>query len=567
MTDISIVLCGEAGQGIETIEDILTKYLKESRYNIFSAREYMSRIRGGVNSTEIRISPNPVKAYVDRIDLLFAFSNNAIDHLKERISEKTIIFGDKEVVGNLENVVDMPLLKTTKKIGGSFYLNTVTAGVISGLLNLSEYELRNFIKKYFERKGEEIINKNLEAITEGFQLAKNILESGISIKAKKSEELSRDIGKDILFSGTEAVALGALAGGCNFISAYPMSPATGVISFMASNSKDFEVIAEQAEDEISAMNMAIGSWYAGGRGMTTTSGGGFALMEEGLSLSGMTETPVVVHIGQRPSPATGLPTRTEQGDLDLALYAGHGDFARVVLSPGNLEDCFYLSKYAFSLADRLQIPVFILTDQYLLNLQYNIPSLDYNKYPVKRYVVKTEKDYRRYELNKTGISPRGIPGFGEGTVVQTGNEHDETGHSTENAILRKKMVEKRYNEKLNQLKNEVIYPELLGGKAYRNLLIGWGSTRCIIEEALKELRDPKLGFLHFKQLYPLPREVMGYLMNAEKVIAIENNASGQFANLIRRETGFEIKNRILKYDGRSFSVEEVATKVREILGE
>lgn len=567
MTDISIVLCGEAGQGIETIEDILTKYLKESRYNIFSAREYMSRIRGGVNSTEIRISPNPVKAYVDRIDLLFAFSNNAIDHLKERISEKTIIFGDKEVVGNLENVVDIPLLKTTKKIGGSFYLNTVTAGVISGLLNLSEYELRNFIKKYFERKGEEIINKNLEAITEGFQLAKNILESGISIKAKKSEELSRDIGKDILFSGTEAVALGALAGGCNFISAYPMSPATGVISFMASNSKDFEVIAEQAEDEISAMNMAIGSWYAGGRGMTTTSGGGFALMEEGLSLSGMTETPVVVHIGQRPSPATGLPTRTEQGDLDLALYAGHGDFARVVLSPGNLEDCFYLSKYAFSLADRLQIPVFILTDQYLLNLQYNIPSLDYNKYPVKRYVVKTEKDYRRYELNKTGISPRGIPGFGEGTVVQTGNEHDETGHSTENAILRKKMVEKRYNEKLNQLKNEVIYPELLGGKAYRNLLIGWGSTRCIIEEALKELRDPKLGFLHFKQLYPLPREVMGYLMNAEKVIAIENNTSGQFANLIRRETGFEIKNRILKYDGRSFSVEEVATKVKEILGE
>ncbi len=567
MTDISIVLCGEAGQGIETIEDILTKYLKESRYNIFSAREYMSRIRGGVNSTEIRISPNPVKAYVDRIDLLFAFSNNAIDHLKERISEKTIIFGDKEVVGNLENVVDIPLLKTTKKIGGSFYLNTVTAGVISGLLNLSEYELRKFIKKYFERKGEEIINKNLEAITEGFQLAKNILESGISIKAKKSEELSRDIGKDILFSGTEAVALGALAGGCNFISAYPMSPATGVISFMASNSKDFELIAEQAEDEISAMNMAIGSWYAGGRGMTTTSGGGFALMEEGLSLSGMTETPVVVHIGQRPSPATGLPTRTEQGDLDLALYAGHGDFARVVLSPGNLEDCFYLSKYAFSLADRLQIPVFILTDQYLLNLQYNIPSLDYNKYPVKRYVVKTEKDYRRYELNKTGISPRGIPGFGEGTVVQTGNEHDETGHSTENAILRKKMVEKRYNEKLNQLKNEVIYPELLGGKAYRNLLIGWGSTRCIIEEALKELRDPKLGFLHFKQLYPLPREVMGYLMNAEKVIAIENNASGQFANLIRRETGFEIKNRILKYDGRSFSVEEVATKVREILGE
>lgn len=567
MNDISIVLCGEAGQGIETIEDILTKFLKASRYNIFSAREYMSRIRGGVNSTEIRISPNPVRAYVDRIDILFAFSNKAIEHLKEKTSEKTLIFGDKEVVGNLQNVIDLPLLKTTKKLGGSFYLNTVTAGVISGLLNLSEYELRSFIKKYFERKGEEIINKNIEAVGEGFQIAKDIIGSGVTIKAKRSDELSRDISKDMLFSGTEAVALGALAGGCNFISAYPMSPATGVISFMASNSKEFEVIAEQAEDEISAMNMAIGSWYAGGRGMTTTSGGGFALMEEGVSLAGMTENPVVIHIGQRPAPATGLPTRTEQGDLDLALYAGHGDFARVILTPGNLEDSFYLSKYAFSLADKYQVPVFILTDQYLLNLQYNIPSLDYNKYPVNRYVVKTEKDYQRYIFTKTGVSPRGIPGFGEGTVVQTGNEHDETGHSTENATLRKKMVEKRFNEKLNQLKNEVIYPELLGGKAYRYLLIGWGSTRCIVEEALKELKEPRLGFLHFKQVYPLPREMMGYLINAQKLIAIENNASGQFANLIRKETGFEIKNRILKYDGRPFSVEEVVTKIKEILEE
>ncbi|NMC76926.1 MAG: 2-oxoacid:acceptor oxidoreductase subunit alpha [Candidatus Methanofastidiosa archaeon] len=565
MDDISIVLCGEAGQGVETIEEILTKVLKSSRYNIFATREYMSRIRGGINSTEIRVSPKPVRAYVDRIDLLFAFSNKSLDHLKERISEKTLIFGDKEVIGELQNVIDVPILKTAKNVGSVIYSNTVTAGLISALLNVSEYELRNFIKKYFERKGEEILKKNLEAVSEGFKLAKELIDSGINIKVKKSDDLSRDIGKDILFSGTEAVALGSLAGGCNFISGYPMSPATGVISFMASHSKEFEIIAEQSEDEISAINMAIGSWYAGGRGMTTTSGGGFALMEEGVSLAGMTETPVVIHIGQRPGPATGLPTRTEQGDLNLALYAGHGDFARVILAPGTLEDSFYLSKYAFSLADKYQVPVFILTDQYLLNSQYNIQSLDYNKYPTKKYVVKTEKDYQRYLFTKTGVSPRGIPGFGEGLVIQTGNEHEEIGHTTENATLRKNMVEKRYYEKLNQLKNEVIYPELIGCKAYKYLLIGWGSTRCIVEEALKEIKEPKLGFLHFKQVYPLPREMMGYLINAQKLIVIENNASAQFANLIKMETGFEIKNKILKYNGRCFSVEEVVTRIKEIL--
>lgn len=567
MEDISIVLCGEAGQGIETIEDILTKILKYSRYNIFAVKEYMSRVRGGVNSTEIRVSPKSIRAYVDRIDLLFALSNKSIDHLTNRISENTLIFGDKEVIGDTKNVIDIPLLNISKKMGGGLYNNTVIAGVICGLLNVSEYELRDFIPKYFEKKGEEIINKNLEAASEGFELANKIIESGIIVRVKKSDVFSKEIHKDILISGKDAVALGALAGGCNFISGYPMSPATGILSFMSKYSKEFGVVAEQSEDEISAINMAIGSWYAGGRGMTTTSGGGFALMGEGVSLAGMTETPVVIHLGQRPGPATGLPTRTEQGDLDLALYAGHGDFARVILSPGNIEDCFYLSKYAFSLADKYQIPVFILTDQYLLDCQYNIPSINYKKYEIKRYVTKTEKDYQRYHFTKTGVSPRGIPGFGEGLVIQTGNEHDETGHTTENAILRKKMVEKRFKEKLNQLKNEVIYPELLGGKAYKFLLIGWGSTRNIVEEALKQIREPRLGFLYFKQVYPLPREMMGYLINAQKIITIENNASGQFANLIKRETGFDIKYKILKYDGRPFSVEEVTARIKDILEE
>lgn len=567
MDDISIVFCGEAGQGIETIEDILTKILKISKYNVFAVKEYMSRVRGGINSTEIRVSPKPIKAYVDRIDLLFALSDKSLNHLKDRISENTLIFGDKEILGNTQNVIDIELLKTSKKLGSKIYTNTITVGVVCGLLKIPEYEIKKFIKYYFAKKGEQIVNKNLEAIDEGYGLANKIIESGINVKIKKSDELSRDIGKDILISGKDAVSIGALAGGCNFIAGYPMSPATGVLSFMSANSKELEVIAEQSEDEISAINMAIGAWYCGGRGMTTTSGGGFALMEEGLSLAGMSETPVVIHIGQRPGPATGLPTRTEQADLDLALYAGHGEFARVILTPGSIEDCFYLSKYAFSLADKLQIPVFILTDQYLLDSQYNIPFLDHEKYEIKKYVTKTDKDYKRYQFTKNGISPRGIPGFGEGLVIQTGNEHDETGHVTENATIRKKMVEKRFIEKINLLKNDVIYPELIGGKAYKFLLLGWGSTRNIVEEALKQLKEPRLGFLYFKQVYPLPREIMGYLINAQKVISIENNASGQFTNLIKKETSFDVKYKILKYDGRPFSVEEVVTRIKGILEE
>ena len=567
MDDISIVICGEAGQGIETIEKILTKVLKTSGYHVFSAREYMSRIRGGVNSTEIRISSKSIKAYVNRIDLLFALNSKSIDHLKDRTSDSTLIFGDKEIINNISDLIDIPLLKITNNLGNLRYSNMVIVGIICGLLDVLKNDIDNHISKYFGEKGEKIVNNNLESISEGYRLANKLIETGINIKIKKGIEFSRDLSKDNLMSGITAIALGALAGGCNFISGYPMTPATGVLSFMSKYSKEFEVIAEQTEDEISAITMAIGSWYAGGRGMTTTSGGGFALMEEGISLSGMAENPVVIHIGQRPGPATGLATRTEQGDLETSLYSGHSEFARLILSPGSIEDCFYLTKYAFSIADKFQTPVFILTDQYLLDCQYNFSPLDYDKYPIKKYIEKTNKDYHRYKFTKTGISPRGIPGFGEGLVIQTGNEHDETGYITEDAVLRKKMVEKRTYDKLNQLKNEVIYPELLGGKAYRFLLIGWGSTRNIVEEALKQIKEPRLGFLHFKQVYPLPREIMGYLVNAQKVIAIENNATGQFANLIKKETGFEIKNKILKYDGRPFSVEDVVSKVKKILEE
>ncbi|NQT01917.1 MAG: 2-oxoacid:acceptor oxidoreductase subunit alpha, partial [Planctomycetes bacterium] len=328
--------------------------------------------------------------------------------------------------------------------------------------------------------------------------------------------------------------------------------------------KDFGIIAEQAEDEIAAINMATGAWYAGARAMVTTSGGGFALMTEGLSLAGMLESPIVIHLAQRPGPATGLPTRTEQADLELALYAGHGEFPRILLAPGNIEDAFYLTRKAFNLADKYQIPVFILTDQYFVDSYYNTVRPDLSDINIEKHIIKTDVDYKRYKLTDNGISPRGIPGYGKGLVAVDSDEHDEAGHITEDLGLRVEMVDKRL-KKFELLKNEAIPPKLVGSEDYKNLIVCWGSTYNVVKEAVKNLGRDDTAFLHFKQVYPLPNETSDYLQKARRIIIIENNATSQFAKLIKLHTGIEIKDRILKYDGLSFYVEELTEKLNDLL--
>jgi 2-oxoglutarate ferredoxin oxidoreductase subunit alpha len=373
-----------------------------------------------------------------------------------------------------------------------------------------------------------------------------------------------EIKDEILIDGVEALAMGAIAGGCNFLSFYPMSPSTAVAVLLAEHSKEFGIIVEQAEDEISAMNMGIGAWYAGARGLASTSGGGFALMVEGLSLAGMTESPMVVHIGQRPGPATGLPTRTEQGELLFALHAGHGEFPRVILAPGTIEDCFYLTQKAFNLADRYQVPVFILTDQYLLESHYNISSLDPSRFPLQKHFVETRQGYRRYQLTESGLSPRGIPGFGEGLVVLDSDEHDEDGHITEDLDLRTKMVNKRF-KKMDLLKKDMIAPELVGPKNYESLIIGWGSTYHTIREALLRMGTKDVAFLHFKQVYPLHPDAITWIKRAKKTVIIENNGTAQFGQLIRLQTGIDMNHKILKYNGLPFSVEDLEKRLKSVL--
>jgi 2-oxoglutarate ferredoxin oxidoreductase subunit alpha len=564
--DISVVLCGQAGQGIQTVEFLLTRVLKLAGYNVFATKEYMSRIRGGANSTEIRISAKKVSAMVDRIDILIALDKGAMRHVKKRMSTQTLVLAEKEIVGSdLEKseytFFDVPFTKIAIEIGSKIYSNIVAVGTITALFSAPLDGVTSFIKQFFSAKSREVIENNIKAAEAGYKFGRGLVDlNGLEFAITANPEVKNEI----LLGGAEAVALGAIAGGCNFVSSYPMSPSTPVLTFLAKYGRDFGIIVEQAEDEIAAMNMAIGAWYAGARAMVTTSGGGFALMIEGLSLAGMLEMPMVIHLGQRPGPATGLPTRTEQADLNLALYAGHGEFPRIILTPGTLEEGFYLTQKAFNLADKYQVPVFILTDQYFIDSYYNIPSLDLSALKVEKYIIKTSKEYKRYQLTSSGISTRGIPGLGEGLVVVDSDEHDEEGHITEDLDLRVKMVNKRLG-KTDLIKNEIIPPELAGPRDYGNLVVCWGSTYNIVKEALVELGRDDTAFLHYKQVFPLHTDTADYLRKADKSIIVEGNATGQLGNQIKLHTGIDIDDRILKYSGLSFSVEEVAHKLKAVL--
>jgi 2-oxoglutarate/2-oxoacid ferredoxin oxidoreductase subunit alpha len=563
MSDISIVLCGEAGQGIQTVEFLMASLLKISHFNFFSTKEYMSRVRGGSNSTEIRVSSEPVRAFVKRIDILFPLTSQALDHVRWRLSEKTLIIGDRNSLfppgkESGANIYDVSFSSIAKEIGGEIYSNVIAVGTIAGILGIDPEVTNKFIGEYFGRKGEEVVRNNVTALGKGYEIARKLHdERSLRVHITAHPEID----DEIVMNGAEAVGFGALCGGCNFISAYPMTPSTGILNFLAEKSLEFDIIAEQAEDEIAAINMAIGAWYAGGRGMVCTAGGGFALMNEGVSLAGMLEIPLVISVGQRPAPATGLPTRTEQGDLEMVLHAGHGEFPRVIFAPGTIEDCIALTTRAFFLADKFQIPVFILTDQYIIDSYYNFKPPDLSGLKIEHQFIKTEKDYSRYSNTDSGVSPRGIPGYGGGMVVVDSDEHDFRGHITEDYDVRTSMVDKRLR-KMNQIVQEAIPPELFGEKECEYLVVCWGSNYYHAREALKATGRKDISLLHFKQVYPLHPDTAKYFSGARNTIVIENNASSQFSRILRWNTGIEIDKKILQYNGLPFSMEHLTESLK-----
>jgi len=443
--------------------------------------------------------------------------------------------------------------------GGQVYSNTVAAGTVLGILGVTLDRFDDYLRGQFAGKGEEVVENNIKAATLGYDFGRRLPAArSLTIPAPAFE----DGQGRLLMDGTSALGIGAIAAGCNFISSYPMSPGTGLLTFLAERAKTFGIVVDQAEDEIAAVNAGLGASYAGARAVVTTSGGGFDLMQEGISLAGMIETPIVVHIGQRPGPATGLPTRTEQADLNLALHAGHGEFARAIFAPGTLEEAIETMQRAFDLAQRFQIPVIVLTDQYLIDSVSTIGAEDVKRLPFVPSIVQTDENYRRYVFTDDGLSPRGVPGYGGGIVRVDSDEHDESGLITESFEMRRKMVEKRFN-RLKPLGDAALPPSVIGRHDVAEILvICWGSTRGVLEEALDIIEDNRFAGIHFSQLFPL-NPATGAMLENRRLIVIENNAQGQFADLLTRETGLSISRRILKATGEPFSVEEVVEYLKE----
>ncbi len=566
--DAAVVLCGQAGAGVNTVEHLLVRLLKQAGYYVFATKEYMSRVRGGENSTTLRIGPPPVRGNIERIDLLIPLNKGAVRHVHTRLSEATVILADPEVVDGDEvpegvRRIDVPLTQEAKAIGNKVYANIVAVGLVGALFGVDTALAAAIIRERFAKKDEAIIAENLRALEAGTALGGKLAKEG-TVRFELTPDAAA--AGQMLISGEEAVGLGAIAGGCNFIGAYPMSPSTGLLTFLAGQASRFGIIVEQAEDEIAGINMALGAWYAGARAIASTSGGGFALMCEGLSLCGMIESPLVVHLAQRPGPATGLPTRTGQEDLELALYAGHGEFPRAILAPGDLQEAFKLTAHAFDLTDRTQCPVFVLSDQYFAETYYTTERIDVTGVKVEHQFVETGKDYRRFEITADGLSPRGIPGHGEGLVVVDSDEHDEAGHITEDLELRVRMVDKR-RAKLKLLEEAALAPTQHGGRDAANWVVCWGSTLPTVQEAVERLGRDDTGVLHFAQLYPLHRSAGELLRRAERVVFAEGNAGGQFAALVKRQTGFETPHHIRRYDGLQFTVEGLVEQLTQMLQE
>lgn len=553
--DFTILVGGAAGQGMDTFANILEKSLKRSGFYIFSHSDYMSRVRGGHNFMQIRFSDKPISTYAEKVDIIFALNDETVSVHENKLKENGIIILD-EGLSKEKDLVYLPLEKTAKDLGNIRVSSTVGLGSMLKYFGLPKDETKKIIREEFNEK---ITDVNLKALDEGYNL----------IDTKHKLETKED--KSILINGNNAVALGAIAAGCRYYCGYPMTPSTGVFNYMSLKSEEMGIVIDQVEDELAALNMALGASYAGVRAMTGSSGGGIALMSEAFSLAGIIETPVVVINVQRPGPATGLPTRTEQADLRFMVHIGHGEFPKMIISLRDGEDAFYQTARAFNLAEKYQIPVILLSDQSLADSSVTYDPFKFEKISIDRYLSGEEaitegQRYKRYKYTEDGVSPRIIPGKIENQVVLVdSDEHDEYGNITESAEVRTKMVDKRA-KKFESLKKEVQEPWLIGEEEPEHIIVAWGSLYGAVKEAVETLNSEgvSIGALVFGDIWPLPTEKLGKMYKtAKNLITVEQNSTAQLDSLIREEMLIKCNHKILKYDGRAFSGEEIYKRIKE----
>lgn len=567
---MTIRIGGEAGQGVESGGAGLAKALSRGGLFVYGLPDYMSRIRGGHNFYSIRVSEEPLYSHVDRVDLLVALNEETIDIHRNDIGagggvvyDEGLDVDERSLEAGGIKPFPVPLKAIAEEAGNRIMANTASFGAVAGITGYDLEPIASVIRDNFSRKGEAVVEANLEVARRAHQY---------------SQERYRDFEhrlhpveapKRMVINGNQAISLGALLAGCRWVSAYPMTPSTGIIEWMSKHASKYGVVTKHVEDELAAILMAIGANHVGVRGMAATSGGGFSLMTEALGLAGITETPLVIVEAQRPGPATGMPTRTEQGDLMFVLHASQGEFPRIVLAPGTTEECFRAGWRAFNLAEKYQCPAIILTDNYLANSTRSIEMSDFRPRDVEvdRGELLTGEDldrlsqpYKRYRITPSGISPRALPGHPDAIVMACSDEHDDYGHiEAEDAENRIQMVEKRLR-KLDAAQAEMRPPALCGPEEADTTFVAWGSSYGPVREAMERLNDDggSFNFLHFTDVWPLPADrAMPFLQSAKRLVSVEGNATGQFARLLRAYTGVKVDQEIHRYDGRPVSPEHV----------
>lgn len=576
MTDVSIRIAGAHGDGVESSGALVIKVAAKAGIHVLAYRGYGSIIRGGHCWYQIRMGDSKIRSYGEGIDILIALNQDSITNQKSHLNDKAVVIYDpsKVKVEELDaakyRLVPIPLLDIAIAASGDPIMrNTVAVGAALKFVGIDINALSDVLKAQFGRKGDTVVSQNVKAATDGYNYQG--VQTIYTLKGDGKQRYALD--------GNTALSVGAYAAGCKFYSAYPMTPASSILHWFASH-EDKGVMPKQVEDEIAAINMAIGASYAGVRSMCGTSGGGFSLMVEGLGLAGMIETPLVVVESQRSGPSTGVPTKTEQGDILFVMHASQGEFPRIVVAPRTIEECFSLTANAFNLADRYQVPVIIMMDLYQSEHVETVDKFDVEGVSIDRGKVVTEgKDgerFKRYLITDDGVSPRSFPGTKNLEFVAGSDEHNELGDLVTDMYagldwaidVRKQMHDKRMRKIDTMLKNESVFVPEVVNEGAEYFLVAFGSTTDSAKEAIDILnsKGKKFGLVSFSYLMPLDREKTRKMLEGKKLINVEGNYTGQLAQVIRMNTGIEIKQSILKYDGEAFTGSEIARKALELVG-
>ncbi|MBB3867814.1 2-oxoacid:acceptor oxidoreductase subunit alpha [Parageobacillus toebii NBRC 107807] len=577
ISQLSWKVGGQQGEGIESTGEIFSIALNRLGYYLYGYRHFSSRIKGGHTNNKIRVSTTPIRSIADDLDILVAFDQESIDFNFHELRDGGIVIADAKfnpTIPEGQNVTlyAVPFTDIATNLGTSLMKNMVAVGASSAVLGLDINVYQEVVQEIFGRKGQQVVEKNMEAIRAGAQYMKEQL--GDHVQTMKLEKA--DGKKRMFMIGNDALALGALAGGARFMAAYPITPASEIMEYLIKKLPELGGAVIQTEDEIAACTMAIGANYAGVRAFTASAGPGLSLMMESIGLAGMTETPLVIVDTQRGGPSTGLPTKQEQSDLMAMIYGTHGEIPKIVMAPSTVQEAFYDMVEAFNLAEEYQCPVIVLSDLQLSLGKQTVEPLEYDKIEIRRgKLVKEElpplekKDnFKRYEITEDGISPRVIPGTPNGIHHVTGVEHAETGRPSEVAANRNAQMDKRLRKLKHIRFNTPVHKNVKHDEADL-LIVGFISTRGAIEEAIDRLEQDgvKVNHAHIRLLHPFPTEkVLPLVESAKKVVVVEQNATGQLANILKMNVGHAEKiSSVLKYDGNPFLPNEVYTKCKELL--